>query len=310
MLKYVVNRLLWLPLLLVIISFITFALGVYGPGDPVQQLLGQRSDPETVARIRREMGLDRPLLVQYADYVWGALHGDLGESITVARGQPVAKLIARGLWVSVQLNALAIALGVVVGIPLGVLAAVRRNTLLDYLTTASVVMGISFPTFLTAPILLWFFSYKLRLLPPGGWDGLFSKSVVLPALVLGAGPIAVFARQTRANLAEVLDQDYVRTARAKGLPELLVLGRHALRNALIPLVTILGLMLGGLVTGSFITETIFGIPGIGRLGFRAFSARDYPVLTALTLLIAVSYTLANLLVDIMYAFIDPRIRYQ
>ncbi len=310
MLKYVVNRLLWLPLLLVIISFITFALGVYGPGDPVQQLLGQRSDPETVARIRREMGLDRPLLVQYADYVWGALHGDLGESITVARGQPVAKLIARGLWVSVQLNAVAIALGVVVGIPLGVLAAVRRNTLLDYLTTASVVMGISFPTFLTAPILLWFFSYKLRLLPPGGWDGLFSKSVILPALVLGAGPIAVFARQTRANLAEVLDQDYVRTARAKGLPELLVLGRHALRNALIPLVTILGLMLGGLVTGSFITETIFGIPGIGRLGFRAFSARDYPVLTALTLLIAVSYTLANLLVDIMYAFIDPRIRYQ
>ena len=310
MLKYVVNRLLWLPLLLVIISFITFTLGVYGPGDPVQQLLGQRSDPETVARIRREMGLDRPLLVQYADYVWGALHGDLGESITVARGQPVAKLIARGLWVSVQLNAVAIALGVVVGIPLGVLAAVRRNTLLDYLTTASVVMGISFPTFLTAPILLWFFSYKLRLLPPGGWDGLFSKSVILPALVLGAGPIAVFARQTRANLAEVLDQDYVRTARAKGLPELLVLGRHALRNALIPLVTILGLMLGGLVTGSFITETIFGIPGIGRLGFRAFSARDYPVLTALTLLIAVSYTLANLLVDIMYAFIDPRIRYQ
>lgn len=310
MLKYIVNRLLWLPLLLVIISFITFALGVYGPGDPVQQLLGQHSDPETVARIRREMGLDRPLVVQYADYLWRAVHGDFGESITVARGQPVSRLIARGLWVSVQLNAVAIALGIVVGVPLGVLAAVKRNTLLDYLTTASVVMGISFPTFLTAPILLWFFSYKVRLLPPGGWDGLFSKSVILPALVLGAGPIAVFARQTRANLIEVLDQDYVRTARAKGLPELLVLGRHALRNALIPLATIFGLMLGGLVTGAFITETIFGIPGIGRLGFRAFSARDYPVLTALTLLIAVSYTLANLLVDVLYAFIDPRIRYQ
>lgn len=310
MLKYIVNRLLWLPLLLVIISFITFALGVYGPGDPVQQLLGQHSDPETVARIRREMGLDRPLVVQYADYLWRALHGDFGESITVARGQPVSRLIARGLWVSVQLNAVAIALGIVVGIPLGVLAAIRRNTFLDYLTTASVVMGISFPTFLTAPILLWFFSYKVRLLPPGGWDGLFSRSVILPALVLGAGPIAVFARQTRANLIEVLGQDYVRTARAKGLPELLVLGRHALRNALIPLATIFGLMLGGLVTGAFITETIFGIPGIGRLGFRAFSARDYPVLTALTLLIAVSYTLANLLVDILYAFIDPRIRYQ
>ncbi|MDQ7030350.1 MAG: ABC transporter permease [Ardenticatenia bacterium] len=310
MLKYIVNRLLWLPVLLVIISFITFALGVYGPGDPVQQLLGQRSDPETVARIRRELGLDRPLVIQYIDYVRRALRGDLGESITVARGQPVIKLIARGLWVSIQLNAVVIALGVVVGIPLGVLAAVRRNTLLDYLTTAGVVMGISFPTFLTAPILLWLLSYQVRLLPPGGWDGVFSRSVILPALVLGAGPIAVFARQTRANLIEVLDQDYVRTARAKGLPELLVLGRHALRNALIPLITIFGLMLGGLVTGSFITETIFGIPGIGRLGFRAFSARDYPILTALTLLIAVSYTLANLLVDVVYALADPRIRYE
>ncbi len=310
MFRYIVNRVLWLPVLLLIISFITFALGVYGPGDPVQQLLGQRSDPETVARIRRELGLDRPLLVQYADYVGRALRGDFGESITVARGQPVAKLIARGLWVSIQLNAVAVALGVVVGVPLGVLAAIRRNTLLDYVTTAGVVMGISLPSFLTAPILLWLLSYKVRLLPPGGWDGLFSRSVILPAIVLGAGPVAVFARQTRANLIEVLDQDYVRTARAKGLPEVLILGRHALRNALIPLITIFGLMLGGLVTGAFITETIFGIPGIGRLGFRAFSARDYPILTALTLLIAVSYTLANLLVDVLYAFVDPRIRYE
>lgn len=309
MFGYVVRRLLWMPFLLLIVSFLTFALGRYGPGDPVQQLLGQRNDPETVARIRHEMGLDRPLMVQYGDYVWDALHGDFGESIQF-RGQPVSKLMKRGLWITLQINAAAVFLGIVIGIPLGVFAAVNRNTVLDYLTVSSVVLGISFPTFLVAPILLWVFSYKLRVLPPGGWDGLFSVKALMPVAVLAVGPIAVFVRQTRANVIDVLSQDYIQMARAKGLRELVVLSRHALRNALIPLLTIFGLMVGSLVSGTFIVELLFGIPGIGRLGFEAFFARDYPVITALTLLIAVSYMIGNLLVDVLYVFVDPRIRYQ
>lgn len=309
MFAYVVRRLLWLPILLLIVSFLTFVLGIYGPGDPVQQLLGQRNDPETVERLRKEMGLDRPIAVQYANYVWDALHGDLGTSIQF-QGQPVSKLIRRGLLVTLKLNAAAVAIGIVIGIPLGIVAAVNRNTILDYLTVSGVVLGVSFPTFLIAPILLWIFAYKFRVLPAGGWDGLFDIKALMPVLILATGPIAVFARQTRANLIDVLSQDYVQMARAKGLHEIVVLTRHALRNALIPLLTIFGLMVGSLVSGTFIIELIFGIPGIGRLGFEAFFARDYPVITALTLLIAVSYMLGNLLVDVLYVFVDPRIRYQ
>jgi peptide/nickel transport system permease protein len=287
---------------------ITFALGLYGPGDPVRVMLGQRSDPETIARLRHELGLDRPFLVQYADYVWRAVHGDFGESF-MYRGRPVGQLIGSRLLVTVQLNALVLAIGALVGVPLGVLSAVRRNTWLDYAIVAGVVAGISLPAFTVAPILQWLFAVRFRVLPSGGWEGLFSRHVILPAVVLSSGYVAVFVRQTRASMLEVLGQDYVRTARAKGLREQVVLLRHVLRNALIPLFTIFGLMVGGLVSGTFITETVFGIPGIGRLGVEAFFARDYPIIMALTLLGAAAFTVANLLVDISYAFIDPRIRY-
>ncbi|HBY99174.1 MAG: ABC transporter permease [Ardenticatenaceae bacterium] len=309
MTKYIVRRLLWLPVVLVVVSLLTFTLGLYGPGDPVQMWFGQRNNPEAVARIRHEHGFDRPLLVQYSDYAWKVLHGDFGESLKY-RGQPVAELIRRGLWISVQINVASMLLGMLVGIPLGVIAALRRNTLLDYLTMSGVVLGISLPVFFVAPILLAIFAWWLRILPPGGWNGLFSRSAALPVLVLTFGPIAVFARQTRANLGEVLDEDYVRTARAKGLPESVVIGRHALRNAFIPLFTIVGLMMGGLVEGAFITETVFGIPGFGRLTVDALFARDYPVIMANILIVAVAYTLANLVIDIGYPLVDPRIRYR
>ncbi len=304
----IVRRLLWLPILLLIIGFITFVLGLYGPGDPVQIMLGQRSNPEAVARVRHELGLDRPLLVQYGDYVWKALHGDFGESLKY-RGRPVGDLIARRLWVSVQLNALVLILGAIVGLPLGILAALRPNSWLDYLIVGGVIGLVSIPTFTVAPMLAWAFAVKWHLLPPGGWGGIFSKRIILPAIVLGSGYAAVFVRQTRANLLEVLAQDYVRTARAKGLAEQTVIGVHALRNALIPLLTIFGLMVGGLVSGTFVTELIFGIPGIGQLGVDALFSRDYPVIMALTLLVAASYTVANILVDIGYGFLDPRIRH-
>lgn len=308
MVTYVVRRLLWLPILLVAISMITFALGLYGPGDPVLVMLGQHANPEAAARVRRELGLDRPFLVQYADYVWKALHGDFGESLKY-RGQPVGRLIAQRLWVSAQLNMAVLAIGIVVGIPLGIIAALRRNTWLDYLVVSLTIGGISLPTFVIAPILMWLLARQFRLLPSGGWEGIFSSRIIMPAMVLSTGPIAVFARQTRASMLAVIQQDYVRTARAKGLTERIVILRHVLRNALIPLFTIFGLMLGGLVTGTFITETIFGIPGIGRLALDAFFSRDYPVIMAGTLVVAIAYISANLLVDVGYSFIDPRIRY-
>ncbi len=308
MITYLVRRLFWLPFLLLIIGLITFALGLYGPGDPVLVMLGQHANPEAAARVRHELGLDRPFLVQYADYVWKALHGDFGESL-MYRGQPVGRLIAKRLAVTVQFNTVVIALGVAVGIPLGILAALNRNNAIDYLIVALTVAGISLPVFALAPMAMWFLAARLQILPSGGWEGIFSRRILMPTLVLAIGPAAVFVRQTRANMLEVLDEDYVRTARAKGLREVAVIIVHALRNAVLPLFTIFGLMLGGLVGGGIITESIFGIPGIGRLVWGAFTARDYPVIMAYTLLVAAAYTLANLLVDVCYRFVDPRIRY-
>ena len=308
MTTYLVRRLLWLPFLLLIIAFITFALGLYGPGDPVLVMLGQHANPEAAARVRHEMGLDRPFIVQYADYVWNALHGDFGESLKY-RGQPVGRLMAKRLAVTIQFNMVVMAVGVAVGIPLGILAALNRNNLIDYLIVSLTVAGISFPVFAIAPMAMWFLAVRLHLLPSGGWEGLFSRRIIMPTLVLAIGPAAVFVRQTRANMLEVLDQDFVRTARAKGLREYTVIVAHTLRNALIPLFTIFGLMLGGLVGGGIITESIFGIPGIGRLVWDAFGARDYPVIMAYALLVAMAYTLANLFVDVCYRFVDPRIRY-
>jgi ABC-type dipeptide/oligopeptide/nickel transport system permease component len=308
MITYIIRRLLWLPFLLLIITFITFALGLYGPGDPVLVMLGQHADPEAAARVRHELGLDRPFFVQYADYVWKALHGDLGESFKY-RGQPVGRLMAKRLGVTIQLNAVVIAVGLAVGIPLGILAALNHNNLVDYSIVSLTVAGISLPVFAIAPMATWFLAARLHLLPSGGWEGIFSRRIIIPTLVLSIGSAAVFVRQTRANMLEVLSQDYVRTARAKGLREYSVIVAHALRNALLPLFTIFGLMLGGLVGGGIITEGIIGIPGIGRLVWDAFTARDYPVIMAYTLVVAAAYTLANLLVDACYRFVDPRIRY-
>ncbi len=309
MLKYLVRRLLWFPFLLLTISLLTFALGFYGPGDPVQQRLGQHANPEAVARVREELGLNRPFLVQWADYVGSAVQGDFGESITLFPGKPVGELLTKGLWITVQLNVAALLLGALIGVPLGIIAALFRNTILDYLTMAGAVAGISFPSFVLLPILMWLMIEQLGLVGIG-WDGLLSPKALLPIAVLATGPLAVYARQTRANLSEVLEADYVRVARAKGLHEHTVILTHAMRNAMIPLLTIFGLMLGGLVSGAFITETLYGIPGIGRLGVDAFYARDYPVIMGLTLLIATAYALANLLVDLVYGFLDPRIRYR
>lgn len=305
---FIVRRLLWLPFLLLIVSLVTFALGTYGPGDPVEVRLGIKANPETVARLRRQMGLERPFFVQWGDYVRKALKGDFGESYTF-RGQTVGGLVAKKIWVSARLTFAAMFIGIGLGIPLGLLAALKQGTWLDGALVSFALFFNATPVFITAPFLIIVFALKLHLVPTGGWDGLFSTKIIMPALVMGLPGIAGLTRMTRASALEVLGQDYIRTARAKGLTEFTIQVRHVLRNALIPVITILGLSLAGLVEGAFITETIFGIPGIGRLAVDSIFQRDYPVIMALTLIPACALVMAVLISDILYAVVDPRIRY-
>ena len=318
---YVIRRLFWFPVLLFAVATVTLALGLYGPGDPAQVFLGKHNDPETVARLRAQWGLDQPFYIQLGKYIGDALQGDFRESLVIFPGQRVTDLIASRMATTVQINVLALALGIVIGIPLGVFAAVRHNRLADQLVTFGVVAAFSIPTFALAPILLWIFAREMPLrttallgvkigLPPGGWDGIFSASAVLPMIVLSPAYIAIFARQTRVGMVEALQADFIRTARAKGLRENLVVMRHAFRNALMPLITIFGLALAAVITGAFIVESIFGIPGVGALTLTALGQRDYPIIMAVVLMTAVAYITLNLIVDILYHFIDPRIRYR
>ncbi len=311
-----------MPVLLFFISVITFALGLYGPGDPVQVLLGIHATPDTIARLRHEYGFDQPVYIQYLDYIGNALQGNFGYSLVKYRDQPVGRLIAEKLPITIQLNLVAIIMGVGIGIPLGLIAGLKRDTWIDLLVRGVVIAGISFPIILLNPLLTFIFSrahpYDIGslhfsigpILPMVGgyWDGLFSTKIILPAFIESTGIIAVMTRQMRAGMIEVLGQDYIRTARAKGLRERAVVVYHAMRNALIPIATILGLMLGGLVAGSFLVENWFGVPGVGALAFDALFSRDYYIIMALTLLIAVAYAVANILVDVTYGFLDPRIR--
>jgi peptide/nickel transport system permease protein len=321
---FILRRLIWLPILLFFISIVTFALGLYGPGDPVQVMLGMHATPETIERLRHEYGFDQPFYVQYVNYVVNALQGDFGYSLVKYRDQPVGPLIAERLPVTIQLNLLAIILGIVIGIPLGLVAGLKRDSWIDLLIRGVVIAGISFPIIFLNPVLTFIFSRRHEIvvgasnislaigpiLPMvgGHWDGLLSTKIILPAFIESLGVIAVMTRQLRAGMIEVLSEDYIRTARAKGLRERAVIVRHAMRNALIPIATIIGLMIGGLVAGSFLVENWFGVPGVGALAYDSLLSRDYYVIMALTLLIAVAYVFANLLVDVMYGFLDPRIR--
>lgn len=307
---YVVRRLMWTPFLLLAVSFITFTLGRFGPGDPVQIMMGQISNPETVERIRTQQGLDKPFLVQYGIYISNALQGDLGESYKF-RGRDVSELIFKRIWTSAQLGIAAMIISLTLGIPLGFFVALKQGTWIDTATVSVTLFFMSVPIFLTAPVLLIVFVLKLDLLSAhaGGSFGLFDKTIIMPALALGVPGVAGLTRLTRASTLEVLSRDYVRTARAKGLREFVVRYRHIFRNAMIPIFTLLGLSLASLVSGSFIVERFFGIPGIGLLAIESFFARDYPVIMALILVIAIAFAVANLVVDIGYRFIDPRIRY-
>ena len=305
---YVIRRLMWTPVLLIAVSLVTFTLGRFGPGDPVQIWMGQYSNPEVVERLRQQYGLDKPFFVQYGIYIKDALQGDLGESFQY-RGRAVSELLRNRMWVSAQLNIAAMIIAVGLGVPLGFFTALRQGTWLDTATVSTTLLFMSVPVFLTAPGMLIVFALWLDLLPTHGWGGFFDQRIIMPALVMGVPGVAFLTRLTRASTLEVLSQEYVRTARAKGLNEFVVRHRHILRNALIPIFTMLGLSMATLMTGTFIVEGFFGIPGMGRLAIESFFARDYPIIMALTLIIAAAFVIANLLVDVGYRFIDPRIRY-
>ena len=304
--RYIVRRLALSVPVFIGITVIVFGLMALTPGDPISITMGEKADPVVVARVRHELGLDRPLLEQYVTYVWNVAHGDFGKSFYY-RDRSVASIIGDGLPVSAMLGMLATSIAILLAIPLGILAALRQNTLVDYLGMSFAVAGVSVPIFVVAPLLIWIFALQLNLLPVAGWGSL--QQAFIPALALGVRPAALLARQIRQSIIEVLGQDYVRTARAKGVREFDTITVHVLRNALIPVVTVLGLVVAGLITGTFIIETISAVPGIGNIAVTSVFRRDFPVLMAVSLIYAVAYVVLNLVVDVLYAVIDPRIRY-
>jgi peptide/nickel transport system permease protein len=302
--------------MLIGVSLVLFTLMRLAPGGPEAVLIGGEFSQEVAGRIRHRLGLDRPLLVQYGSWALAALQGDLGRSFKT--GDPVATLIWDRLPSTLQLTGGALAFALVVAVPLGVLAAVRRNTIWDTLGSAISLFGISFPSFWLGIMLILLFSELLRWLPPSGLSeygqegdlAVRLRHAVLPTLTLGLIQMAAFMRFTRSSLLEALRQDYVRTARAKGLAGGRVIWRHALRNALIPVVTVVGLSLPTLVGGAVLTETVFAWPGIGRLAVGAVFERDYPVIMGVNLLVGALVITANLLTDLVYCLIDPRISYR
>lgn len=311
--RYLGRRLVSLIPILLGVTILVFLLIHMIPGDPAAAMLGTEATPEAVAALRQEMGLEQPLPVQYLTWLGKLLRGDLGRSLH-ARA-PVAQLIGEKFAATAELGLAATALSLLLAVPAGVLSAVRKNTWVDYTATLTSLFGVSMPNFWLGITLILFFSLYLRWLPASGYVPLLAdplqnlKYLVLPTVTLGSALAAVVARQTRSALLEVLKEDYVRTARSKGLPERLVVYRHALKNGLIPIVTVVGLQVGRILGGVVITETIFAWPGIGKLVVDGIFARDFPVVQAVTLVMAFSFVVINLVVDLLYGYIDPRIRY-
>lgn len=306
MTKYILNRVaVAIPLILAIVTIVFLMLRLGLPGDPAQLLAGDRATPELIERIRADLGLDRPLFEQYLIFLRDALQGDLGLSSKFR--QPVTDMLAAAFPFTAMLTILTVVIGTGFGILVGVITALWRKTLLDSATMVVVIFFYSIPTFWMGLMLILIFSVQLRLLPvqgTGTW-----QHYVLPVATLAVNQVALIARLTRSSLIETLSMDYIRTARSKGLQYRAVLVKHALRNTLIPVVTVTGISVGALLGGAVITETIFGLPGVGRLAIQAINNRDYPVIQGSVILVAVSFVFVNLLVDILYVYIDPRIRY-
>ncbi len=311
MARYLFRRAIALVFVLFSLTFVTFAVASLAPGDPVLNLMGGRQDPARYALLRHLYGLDQPWLAQYGRYMAGLVQGDLGLSFKYAE-RPVTQLIGSGLQASLLLGALALVVSLLIGVPVGVYAAVRRNKWQDTALMAVMLALYSVPSFVLIPmiwvVVLALFKAGLPTLPVAGWGR--PEHLVLPVLVLAAGNVGYIARLTRSSVLDVLRQDYVRTARAKGASGRRVLWRHVLRNALLPLITVLGPASAFLVTGAFVVENLFAIPGIGFLTVQSIGQRDYPVIQATTLMLGVAVVVMNLVADLAYGAADPRIRFE
>ncbi|GIV79185.1 ABC transporter permease [Litorilinea aerophila] len=357
MFRYIIRRILYAIPVLFAILLVTFTLARLIPGDPCKAMLGEKATQESCERFNRKFGLDQPIPTQFALYMGNILRGDLGDSIRF--GRPIAVMLAERLPMTIELGLTAMFIAVLIGIPAGLLSALRRNSAIDVVTMVGANFGVSIPVFVLGLLLIYGFAVLLRdtplALPPSGrlspgvssrpfydqfgWNvdqstpgflllkfvanmyvfnalitadwrvlGDALKHLLLPALALSTIPLSIIARMTRSSVLEVLGQDYIRTARAKGLHNRLVVFRHALRSALLPVVTIIGLQTGAILSGAVLTETIFGLSGVGRSLYEAITSRDFPVIQGFTIVIASIYVLFNLLVDISYAFLDPRVR--
>lgn len=305
MLVYAIKRLLMAAGVLFGVSILIFLIIRLTPGDPARLMLGDYATAEDVARLRHELGLDRPLPEQYASFAWGAVRGHLGKSLRT--GQPVVKEIADRFPATIELTVVGMGLAIAIGVSLGIVAAAHKGSAVDNISMVGAILGVSMPSFWLGLMLILLFSVKLGWLPSmgsGDW-----RHVLMPAFSLGLLASTVLARTTRSAMLEVLSQDFIRTARSKGLAERVVLYRHALKNALIPVVTIVGVQVASLLGGTVVIEQLFAWPGVGRLAVQAVLQRDYPLVQAVVLYMALACVLVNLLVDLAYGFLDPRIRY-
>jgi peptide/nickel transport system permease protein len=312
MARYILRRVIFMLPVALFVSFIVFMLIHLVPGDPVRVLLGEEATPQTVAALQHQLGLDKPLPQQFGLWLWQAIHGNLGTSIQLQ--QPVIQALLQRIPVTLELGLASLVYSLALAIPLGVYSATHRKSWLEGLINVSTLVGTAIPNFVLALLLIFLFAVAIRLFPPGGYASFTDdpagnvRDLILPMIALGTSTVAVNLRQLRASMVEALEQDYVRTARAKGLSERRVNYIHALRNSLIPLITIVGLQIGQILGGAVVIEVIFLWPGIGKLAIDSIFAKDYPVVQGVVLLAAFSYMLVNLLVDVSYVFLDPRIR--
>ncbi len=306
MFKYIVRRVILAFVTLIAISMVIFWLLRVLPGDPANMLAGEVATAEEIAAIRARLNLDKPIPVQYFYYMRDIMHGDLGDSLK--NSEPVINQISARFPATLQLSVISIILAAGIGIPLGVLAAIKRYSWVDSMISVTTLFGVALPVYATGLLLMLVFAVKLHWLPAAG-RGDSWHSAILPSITLASFSMALIARMTRASVMEVMSEDYVRTARAKGQTRLLVISRHILRNALIPVVTVVGLQFGSLLGGAILTETIFAWPGLGQVLVSSMYARDYPMIQGLVLLFAALFIMVNLVVDVLYIVIDPRIRY-
>lgn len=313
MFAFIIKRLLTTIPTVLGVSIVVFTLIHLIPGDPVATMLGLEADPAIIEQQRQQLGLDRPLLEQYFRWLGNVLRGDLSRSIQ--GNQPVFSLVLEKMPATLELSFAALVISLLIAIPTGILSAVYKDTWIDHVSTLIALFGVSVPGFWLGLILIYVFSLKLGLLPPGGYSPFFEnpemnlRYLLLPAISLGSGLAGIVARMVRATMLDVLSYDYIRVARAKGLAERVVVTKHALKNTLIPIITIVGLQIGVLLGGAVVIETVFAWPGVGKLTVDAILGRDFPVVQGATFLIAVALVLVNLLVDIAYAMADPRIKY-